>query len=151
VDWLPEIPAAALDARLQGPGPRTPLAVLHESLPERLARALCAASGVDPTGALARLPRPARRALVASVKDLVLPVTGDRGFAHAEATAGGVPLSELRLHNLESRVRPGLHLCGELCDVDGRLGGFNFQWAWASGYVAGTGAAADRAAATPGP
>jgi predicted flavoprotein YhiN len=38
---------------------------------------------------------------------------------------------------MESRLRPGLHLCGEICDVDGRIGGYNFQWAWASGYVAG--------------
>jgi predicted flavoprotein YhiN len=52
-----------------------------------------------------------------------------------------VPLSELHLETMESRVCPGLHLCGELCDVDGRIGGFNFQWAWASGVVAGRGAA----------
>jgi predicted flavoprotein YhiN len=48
-----------------------------------------------------------------------------------------VPLAELDLDTMESRLRPGLWLCGEICDVDGRLGGFNFQWAWASGYVAG--------------
>jgi predicted flavoprotein YhiN len=60
----------------------------------------------------------------------------------AEATAGGVPLSEVRLETMESRVCPGLHLAGEILDVDGRIGGFNFQWAWASGFVAGTAAAA---------
>ena len=67
-----------------------------------------------------------------------LPVTGDRGFTHAEVTAGGVPLSETRLETMESRRCPGLHLVGEILDVDGRIGGFNFQWAWASGFVAGT-------------
>ena len=72
---------------------------------------------------------------------MTLPVTGDRGFNHAEVTAGGVPLSELRLETMESRVCPGLHLCGEICDVDGRIGGYNFQWAWASGFVAGSAAA----------
>jgi len=51
--------------------------------------------------------------------------------------AAGVPLAELRLETMESRVCRGLYLCGEICDVDGRIGGFNFQWAWASGYVAG--------------
>jgi predicted flavoprotein YhiN len=66
-----------------------------------------------------------------------LPITGDRGFDVAEVTAGGVPLAELDLDTMESRLRPGLWLCGEICDVDGRVGGFNFQWAWASGYVAG--------------
>jgi predicted flavoprotein YhiN len=70
-----------------------------------------------------------------------LPVTGDRGFTYAETTAGGVPLTEVRLETLESRVRPGLHLVGEMLDVDGRIGGFNFQWAWASGHVAGQAAA----------
>ena len=48
-----------------------------------------------------------------------------------------MPLAELDLDTMESRRRPGLWLCGEICDVDGRVGGFNFQWAWASGYVAG--------------
>lgn len=68
-------------------------------------------------------------------------MAGDRGFTFAEATAGGVPLQEIQLKTMESRIRPGLHLCGEVLDVDGRLGGFNFQWAWASGFVAGTAAA----------
>jgi predicted flavoprotein YhiN len=81
------------------------------------------------------------------LKERSLPVAGDRGWRYAEVTAGGVPLAELHLDTLESRVTPGLHLCGEMCDVDGRIGGFNFQWAWASGFVAGTGAA--RALADP--
>jgi hypothetical protein len=51
-------------------------------------------------------------------------------------------LSEVRIETLESRCTPGLYLCGEICDVDGRIGGFNFQWAWASGAVAGRAAAA---------
>jgi predicted flavoprotein YhiN len=66
----------------------------------------------------------------------------DRGYEKAEATAGGVPLSEVHLATMASRCCPGLHLCGEVLDVDGRLGGFNFQWAWASGTSAGKGAAA---------
>ena len=63
------------------------------------------------------------------------------GFTIAEATAGGVPLSEVRLDTMESRLCPGLHFAGEVLDVDGRIGGFNFQWAWASGFLAGTAAA----------
>ena len=57
--------------------------------------------------------------------------------ASGETTKSGVPLSEVRLETMQSRRCPGLYLCGEICDVDGRIGGFNFQWAWASGYVAG--------------
>jgi predicted flavoprotein YhiN len=87
------------------------------------------------------VPRDARRRLAALVAATPLPVTGDRGFAVAEATAGGVPLAEVRLETMESRLCPGLFLAGEILDVDGRIGGFNFQWAWASGFVAGTAAA----------
>jgi predicted flavoprotein YhiN len=78
---------------------------------------------------------------VTAVTALPLPVTGDRGFTYAEVTAGGVPLNELHPDTLESRRCPGLYLCGEICDVDGRIGGYNFQWAWSSGYAAGRAAA----------
>jgi len=82
--------------------------------------------------------------LAAVLTALPLPITGDRGYTVAEVTAGGVPLSELRLTTMESRPCPGLFLCGEICDVDGRIGGFNFQWAWSSGYVAGSAAGPGR-------
>ena len=109
-------------------------------LPERLVMALCAQAGVDAAMPAHALGREQRRKIAAVFTELVLPVTGDRGFTHAEVTAGGVPLSELQLETMESRVCPGLHVCGEVCDVDGRIGGYNFQWAWASGHVAGVGA-----------
>ena len=83
------------------------------------------------------LTREERTALIRAVLELRLPISGDRGFRHAEVTAGGVPLSEVHLESMESRVCPGLYLCGEMLDVDGRIGGYNFQWAWASGHVAG--------------
>jgi predicted flavoprotein YhiN len=66
-------------------------------------------------------------------------VVGTRGYNYAEATAGGVDLSEIDPKTMESRVCPGLFLVGEVLDVDGRLGGFNFQWAWASGKTAARG------------
>jgi predicted flavoprotein YhiN len=68
-------------------------------------------------------------------------VTGTLGYEKAEVTAGGVPLSEVDASTLESRVAPGVWLCGEILDVEGRLGGFNFQFAWSSGTVAGKSAA----------
>jgi predicted Rossmann fold flavoprotein len=137
VRWLPVSEPDALDAALRGLGPGTPAGLLAQWLPDRLARVLCALAGVDPGRSGHRLTRPERTALARAVLEMPLPVTGDRGFGYAEVTAGGVPLSELRLETMESRVCPGLYLCGEICDVDGRIGGFNFQWAWASGYVAG--------------
>jgi hypothetical protein len=136
VHWLPERTPQDLDRELQQEA-ATPAAFLARHLPARLARALCDAAGLGPDGRCRELPRQLRRALVQALTAMALPVTGSRGFAVAEATAGGVPLAELDLRTLESRRRPGLYLCGEICDADGRIGGFNFQWAWSSGWVAG--------------
>jgi len=68
---------------------------------------------------------------------LELPVVGDRGWNYAEVTAGGVPLAEIDFRTLQSRLVPGLFLVGEMLDCEGRIGGFNFQWAWATGHLAG--------------
>lgn len=138
-------PAEALDALLVSRRGISPARLLTEppcSLPDRLARALCAHAGVDASATTEHLTRDRRRALASAVTQMAVPVTGDRGFTFAEATAGGVPLDELELSTMESKRCPRLHLCGELCDVDGRIGGFNFQWAWSSGWVAGEAAAA---------
>ena len=140
VRWLPEHTAESLDAALRGLGGASVAGFLGERLPERLARALCAAAGVDPATPGHRLSREHRRALAVAAAEMTVPIDGDRGYAFAEVTAGGVSLSELHLDTLRSRRCAGLSLCGEICDVDGRIGGFNFQWAWASGYVAGTSA-----------
>ncbi len=121
--------------------PRASIArILGAALAERLGAALARAAGLDPAARLAETPRAGRRALVHRVSDLELPVERDRGWNHAEVTAGGVPLGEIDYRTMESRCRPGLYLIGEILDCDGRIGGFNFQWAWASGFVAGTAA-----------
>ena len=65
-------------------------------------------------------------------------VTDPRTFDHAEVTIGGIRVQDIDSRNLESTIVPGLHFCGEMVDVHGDLGGYNFQWAWASGHVAGT-------------
>ena len=147
IDWLPTIPEPQLEDALAAAGPGAILGLLREHLPERLARLLCDQAGVDPQARRGQLRRERRRALVLAIKQMEVPVTGNRGYVFAEVTAGGVPLTEIRLETMESRRHPGLHLCGEICDVDGRIGGFNFQWAWASGFVAGEAAAAACAAA----
>ena len=92
---------------------------------------------IDPAGELTHLARDQRRRLVHAVVEWPLPVTGSRGYNYAEATAGGVALDEISPATMESRRCPGLYLVGEMLDVDGRIGGFNFQWAWSSAYVAG--------------
>jgi predicted flavoprotein YhiN len=84
-----------------------------------------------------------------------LPVRDSRGYGFAEVTAGGVPLEEIDPASMASRRTSGLFLVGEILDVDGRIGGFNFQWAWSTGFVAGTALAAasargmDRSAIIP--
>jgi len=139
INWLPEIADDQLDADLRTLGRKTVGGYLSTLLPERLARALCDAAGIEAGTPGDRLARESRHALVSAITQLPLPITGSRGYDYAEVTAGGVPLSEIHLETMESRVCPGLYLIGEICDVDGRIGGYNFQWAWASGYVAGTG------------
>lgn len=117
-------------------------ATLERALPARLAAALCDVAGVDPATQRAQLDRARRERLLATLADYPLPVSGTRGFAVAEVTGGGVPLGEADPRTLESRACPGLHLCGEILDAIGRIGGFNFQWAWATGRLAGRAAAA---------
>jgi predicted Rossmann fold flavoprotein len=140
INWLPGTTTEALDADLAALRAESPARYLSRRLPERLARALCEHAHIDPGGPAHTLSRERRQALARAVTELPLPITGDRGYTFAEVTAGGVPLSELHLDTMESRLCPGLFLCGEICDVDGRIGGYNFQWAWASGHVAGTAA-----------
>jgi len=91
----------------------------------------------DPAMPLGQLSREKRRVLVHALTAFVLPVERDRGWDFAEVTAGGVPLEEVDYRTMQSRIVPGLYLVGEMLDCDGRIGGFNFQWAWATGFLAG--------------
>ncbi len=142
MNFLTDSTPEGLDRDLQFLGRQTVLRFFAGKVPERMVRALCDFAKVDTAATGASLTRDQRRALVAAFADHELPIIGDRGWNYAEVTAGGVPLDEVHLDTMESRLCPGLHLAGEVLDVDGRIGGFNFQWAWASGFVAGTSAAA---------
>ncbi len=137
INWLPHTTSEQLDQALQQAGHITLLRHFNNDLPERLLRALCEHAEVAPATFADQLSRQQRKAVVQAFTRLPLPISGNRGYTYAEVTAGGVPLSEINLSTMESRVCPGLFLCGEICDVDGRIGGFNFQWAWSSGYMAG--------------
>ena len=128
VNFLPGETFESLDLKLRE-NPRT---FLRGKLPQRL---------VDHFDVGAKLTKEERRRIVRALTETVIPVVRDRGFDYAEVTAGGVPLSEVDLSTMASRKCSGLYLCGEILDVDGRIGGFNFQWAWSSGFLAGTGTA----------
>ena len=129
-----------IDAATNAPQ-RTARRHLAARLPERLAERLCEEVGVDPSAQVSQVSREKRGALIERMTARDLGVIGTLGYEKAEVTAGGVRLSEVNPSTLESRLAPGLFLCGEILDVEGRLGGFNFQWAWSSGTVAGRSAA----------
>jgi hypothetical protein len=116
-------------------------AALAQRIPERLSSAIVAYAKIDSATTLGQLSRECRRTLVHALTALPLPVAGPRGWNYAEVTAGGVPLSEIDFRTMQSRKVPGLYLAGEILDCDGRIGGFNFQWAWATGFLAGGAAA----------
>ncbi|HQU29699.1 MAG TPA: NAD(P)/FAD-dependent oxidoreductase, partial [Nitrospirales bacterium] len=122
-------------------GKKTIASLLSERLPARLA--LKIAEFQKPN--ISQLPvnllnKEARSKLILSLTNLRLPILGSRGWNFAEVTAGGIPLEEIHPNSMESRLIPGLYVIGEMLDCDGRIGGFNFQWAWATGYIAGTSA-----------
>jgi predicted Rossmann fold flavoprotein len=122
--------------------PRTQLAtVLADRLPATVAEAWVGEAGFQRDRTFAHFSRHERQRLVQQLLETPLDVQSSRGYSFAEATAGGVPLDEIDAATMASRVCPGLYLVGEILDVDGRLGGFNFQWAWSSGWVAGHGIA----------
>jgi predicted Rossmann fold flavoprotein len=134
-NFLPGGTFESLDAMLLDAARRNPHAtiasILRRRLPDRLIDRLASDTP------LGRLSKDDRRRIVRDLVDFTLPVVRDRGFDYAEVTAGGVPLEEIDVRTMESRRCKNLYLCGEILDVDGRIGGFNFQWAWASGQLAG--------------
>ena len=110
---------------------------LASMMPASVAAALLRQLALDGTSTLAHCSRDDRRRLSRALVEFPLPVSGSRGYTFAEATAGGIVLTEIDAGTMASRPCPGLSCVGEILDVDGRLGGFNFQWAWSSGFVAG--------------
>lgn len=114
---------------------------LRRELPARLAEMLLREADVPADRPLAQLRREERLRLIVRLTGYPLPWTGDEGYRKAEVTGGGVALSEVHLGTLESRVAPGLFLAGEMLDAFGPIGGYNFAWAWATGRLAGLGAA----------
>jgi predicted Rossmann fold flavoprotein len=141
VDFLPDLPEDAARAALAGalaarPSDRV-AALLPGSLPARLAEALCGVAGVPAERRGAETSRAERHALLQALKRCALDVAGTRGFDFAEVTAGGVALPEVDPGTTASRVVPGLYVAGEILDLDGPIGGFNFQSAFSTGDAAG--------------
>jgi predicted Rossmann fold flavoprotein len=116
------------------------LSAVSRRLPARLAERLLTEAGIPADRRAADLRRDERVGLVSRLTAYDLVVTGDEGYKKAEVTGGGVRLDQIEPATMESRITPGLFLCGELLDAFGPIGGHNFAWAWATGRLAGLGA-----------
>lgn len=119
-----------------------PVTVLAEWLPRRLAECWARMQQL-PDRPLAELPDRSLQMLANSLQQWSLQPSGSAGYAKAEVTVGGVDTRGLSSKTMQARDVPGLHFVGEVVDVTGHLGGYNFQWAWASGYAAGNGVLTD--------
>ena len=118
--------------------PQLPCAELFTgALHNRLGRMVVKYAGLDAAKPVSALTEAELSRAAAAAKCLVLPVRGTEGFAGAQVTAGGIRTCEFDPQTLESRLVPGVFACGEVLDIDGDCGGYNLQWAWASGALAG--------------
>lgn len=139
MDFAPEFQPHELEqvllAAAKEQGRRLVLNCLPRSIPERIRKMLTEQAGA--IGGIAELPRERRRRLVHLLKQTEVKVERSLGFKHAEVTRGGIPLSEVDARSMQSKIVPDLYLCGEILDVDGPIGGFNFQAAFATGRLAG--------------
>jgi hypothetical protein len=140
-DFLPECTVEVWEADFRdacrGAGRRLVLGILTRYVPQRVAEAIVSQSGVDPQRRAAEVSRSERQRLVTWLKEFDIPISGTLGFNRAEVTAGGVALDEIDSHTMESRLVPGVFFAGEILDIDGPIGGYNFQAAFSTGWLAG--------------
>lgn len=148
IDFLPWMTREQVDQKLQAAarqGRSAVTTILASDLPHRLAECLVASASIPQSRIGPELSRPERARLASALKGLELPIRGTLGFEKAEVTSGGVALDEVDPRTLESRIVPGLHFAGEVLDLDGLIGGYNFQSAWSTGWLAGETAAKQQA------
>ena len=141
LDFLRDYPIREVFSLLQArreTAPELPAGeLLTGMLHNRLGRTIIRYVNQKADTPLAQLADDALKEIARACKGFVLPVRGTEGFDSAQVTAGGVRCSEFDPETLQSRLVPGLYACGEVLDVDGDCGGFNLQWAWSSGRMAG--------------
>lgn len=135
-DWEQQEVLDWLRQRRDNAGSREAGTLLTGALHSRLGQMVCKAAGFTNQSA-ANLSDGDLRRIAARIKDFALPITGVCGFDQAQVTAGGLRCDEFDPRTMESRLVPGFYACGEVLDIDGDCGGYNLQWAWSSGRVAG--------------
>lgn len=140
-DLLPELRKeeilAELNRQTASAGRRRVASLADRWLPRRLVEAVMDRAGVPAERIAAEFSKKEQFRWVETVKGLPIPVAGTMGFRKAEVTAGGVALDEVDSHTMQSRIVPGLFFAGELLDLDGPIGGYNFQAAFSTGWLAG--------------
>jgi predicted Rossmann fold flavoprotein len=140
-DLLPDVPEGELDAMLAGAaaaaGNRRACTLLDPWLPHRIGETLLGLTEIPTDRPLAELSKADRRRLAQTIKRLDIPVSGTMGFRKAEVTAGGVALEEVDSRTMQSRIVPNLYFAGEILDLNGPVGGYNFQAAFSTGWLAG--------------
>jgi predicted Rossmann fold flavoprotein len=144
LDLVPALPREELDRGLQSSsrqGRRALISLLPPELPRRLTESILKVAAIAENRMGPDLSRDERQRLLTNLKGLALPITGTLGFEKAEVTAGGVALDEVDPKTLESRLVAGLYFAGEILELDGLIGGYNFQAAWSTGWLAGESAA----------
>jgi len=148
LNWLPHLDAEAMARRLEACRRSQPAkAVVNTPFPplaSRLWQALVLAAGLRRDTRWADLSHSARHRLILQLSRTELPVNGKSLNQDEFVTCGGVRLGEVNFKTMESRICPGLYFGGELLDIDGLTGGFNFQAAWTTGWIAGRAMAAAR-------
>jgi predicted Rossmann fold flavoprotein len=141
VDFRPDMTPEMLDdffrQAAQVGGRKSIAAIVDETLPRRLVESLLSLAGVPLDRRAAELAKTERAQMTAVIKRCEVRVTGSRGFDKAEVTAGGVALDEVDSRTMESKLVPGLFIAGEILDLDGFIGGYNFQAAFSTGWLAG--------------
>jgi predicted Rossmann fold flavoprotein len=140
-DFLPAVSQEQLDQQLRdqcaAEGKKQLVGILSRWAPRRLAETLLTEMGLSLDVRGADFSKRDRARLVAAIKQARIPISGTRGFAKAEVTAGGVALNEVDSHTMQSKLAPGLFFAGEVLDLDGPIGGYNFQAAFSTGVLAG--------------
>lgn len=124
-------------------GERKGTDIMTGMFPEKLSQVLLGRAGISVKKSRREWTDTDCRRLAEQIKELSFHIFGCRGYEQAQVCTGGVPLRELKGISMESAVVPGLYFAGELLDVDGACGGYNLQWAWSSGYLAGIHAAGE--------
>ncbi len=140
-DFLPDTTSAEIEARLRDAattdGKRLVAGIVADPLPRRLVDSLLVRAELPVERRAAELSKAERSRLTDQLKRCEIRVTGSRGFDKAEVTAGGVALDEVDSRTMESKLVPNLFLAGEILDLDGFIGGYNFQAAFSTGWLAG--------------